>query len=73
MHVHASDSKLSEKGSAKFFVKENGDTVVQKRGALTDKEISKIRSFIKLNYKEMYLKWSQYSANEYYQGNDNNE
>ena len=25
MHVHASDSKLTESGSAKFFVKANGD------------------------------------------------
>ena len=32
MHVHASDRKLTESGSAKFFVKENGDTVLQKRG-----------------------------------------
>lgn len=27
-HVHASDSKLSEEGSAKFFVKENGDSEI---------------------------------------------
>ena len=66
MHVHASDSKLSESGSAKFFVKENGDTVVQKRGILTDTEISKIQAFIKTNYKEMYLKWAEYSQNGYY-------
>ena len=66
MHVHASDSKLSEGGSAKFFVKENGDTVVQKRGILTDTEISKIQAFIKTKYKEMYLKWAEYSQNGYY-------
>ena len=29
MHVHASDRKLTETGSAKFFVKDNGDTLVQ--------------------------------------------
>ena len=28
MHVHASDKRLTEAGSAKFFVKENGDTTV---------------------------------------------
>ena len=28
MHVHASDRKLTEAGSAKFFVKDNGDTVL---------------------------------------------
>ena len=33
MHLHASDSKLSEGGSAKFFVKSNGDAVLQNRGA----------------------------------------
>ena len=31
MHVHASDRKLTEGGSAKFFVKSNGDTVIQNR------------------------------------------
>lgn len=66
MHVHASDKNLSESGSAKFFVKEDGDTVLQKRGILTEKEISKIQSFIKVNYKEMYLRWSRYSENGYY-------
>lgn len=71
MHVHASDKKLTEGGSAKFFVKENGDTVLQKRGILTDTEIVKIQSFIKENYKEMYLKWAQYSENGYYGSKDN--
>ena len=47
MHVHASDSKLTEGGSAKFFVKSNGDSVVQNRGILKDHEITKISDFIK--------------------------
>lgn len=29
MHVHASDKKLSEAGSAKLFVYEDGDTDIQ--------------------------------------------
>lgn len=66
MHVHASDRKLTEPGSAKFFVKESGDTVLQNRGILTDREINKIQAFIKANYKDMYLKWSAYSAEGYY-------
>lgn len=66
MHVHASDSKLTEGGSAKFFVKENGDTVLQNRGILTDREINKIQRFIKKNYQEMYLKWSAYSKEGFY-------
>ncbi len=41
MHVHASDSKLSEGGSAKFFVKSNGDSVLSNRGILNDREIAK--------------------------------
>lgn len=66
MHVHASDRKLTEAGSAKFFVKSNGDTVVQNRGILTDRELAKIQDFIKDNYKDMYLKWSSMSANSFY-------
>ena len=70
MHIHASDRKLTENDSAKFFVKDNGDAVVQKRGILNDREIAKIQSFIKDNYKEMYLKWSQYSNNGYFSQSD---
>lgn len=66
MHVHASDRKLTEDGSAKFFVKSNGDTVIQNRGVLTDRELSKIQSFIKDNYKEMYLKWASMSENGFF-------
>lgn len=66
MHVHASDRKLTEAGSAKFFVKSNGDTVVQNQGMLTERELRSIQSFIKDNYKEMYLKWSSMSENGYY-------
>ena len=66
MHVHASDRRLTEAGSAKFFVRDNGDTVLQERGILTDREISKIQKFIKQNYQEMYLKWSAYSEQGFY-------
>lgn len=34
MHVHASDRKLTESGSAKFFVMKNGDTTIEKQGQL---------------------------------------
>ena len=66
MHVHASDKKLTEAGSAKFFVKGNGDSVLQNKG--TDREISKIQAFIKENYEKMYEKWAQYSENGFYRG-----
>ena len=44
MHVHASDRKLTEAGLAKFFVKSNGDTTVEKQGTLTEREARKIRA-----------------------------
>lgn len=66
MHVHASDHKLTEVGSAKFFVKENGESLIQCKGALNDREIRKIQDFIKENYKEMYLKWAKYSQEGFY-------
>ena len=68
MHVHASDKKLTEAGSAKFFVKGNGDSVLQNKVILTDREISKIQAFIKENYEKMYEKWAQYSENGFYRG-----
>ena len=51
-HVHASDSKLSEEGSAKFFVKENGDSEIQKSGILSRQELNIIQKFIE-NIKEL--------------------
>ena len=66
MHVHASDRKLTEAGSAKFFVKNNGDTTVEKQGILSEREARKIRDFIKKHYKEMYLKWIETSNTGFY-------
>lgn len=66
MHVHASDRRLTEEASAKLFVKQNGDTVVQNAGILTERELRKIQKFIKLNYQEMYLKWSAYSQQGFF-------
>lgn len=68
MHVHASDRRLTEAGSAKFFVKEDGDTVIQHRGRLNDLELRKIQRFIKENYVEMYQKWSSLSDEGFYRG-----
>lgn len=48
------------------FSKSNGDTVIQNRGVLTDRELSKIQSFIKDNYKEMCLKWASMSENGFF-------
>ena len=67
MHVHASDRRLTEAGSAKLFVRSNGDTVLQNRGILSDRELRCIQQFIKENYREMYLKWSRLSEESFYQ------
>ena len=68
MHVHASDGQLSETGSAKFFVKGDGSTVVARAGALTPREISRIRAFIKEHYLEMYELWKTDSDTGFYRG-----
>ena len=66
MHVHASDRKLTEAGSAKFFVKNDGNSILQNKGILNDREVRLIQTFIKENYKEMYLKWSSLSEKGFY-------
>ena len=66
MHVHASDRRLSEAGSAKFFVKSDGSSILQERGILNDRDIRNIQSFIQENYQEMYLKWSSLSDKGFY-------
>jgi len=68
MHVHASDAQLTEAGSGKFFVMENGDSVVQNKGKIDDISLRRIQKFIKDNYKEMYRKWSAISEMGYYEG-----
>lgn len=66
MHVHASDRRLTEAGSAKFFVKSNGDTTIESQGILSDRDVRRIREFIKMHYKEMYLKWIELSNTGFY-------
>ena len=56
-HVHASDKKLTEQGSAKFFVNEDGSVKVMRKGRLSSKSIGRISEFITENYKEMYEMW----------------
>lgn len=68
MHAHASDFQLTESGSAKFFVRSDGSTVVRKRGILSDREIAKIQEFIREHYLEMYEMWKTDSDNGFYEG-----
>ena len=67
MHVHASDRRLTEEGAAKFFVRADGSSSLQKRGQLNDREITKIQQFIAEHYLEMYLTWAAYSDRGFYQ------
>lgn len=66
MHVHASDGRLTEAGSAKFFVKKDGTSVLKNPGVLNEREIRKIQDFIRQHYKEMYRKWAEYSQEGFY-------
>ena len=66
MHVHASDSTLSEAGAAKFFVRSDGSTVLQRQGVLTDSDVRKLQAFIKEHYLEMYELWKLDSDNGFY-------
>lgn len=64
--MHARPRKRPEAhgaGSAKLFVKGDGDTEVVQRGRLTDRELATIRRFIKENYLDMYETWARYSDN----------
>ena len=66
MHVHASNRHLTESASAKFYVKANGDALVQQVGHLNEREINLLVAFIKANYQQMYLKWRQMSDQGFY-------
>lgn len=66
MHAHASSRKLTEKGSAKFLIRNNGDTVVQHVGDLNKYELKQIQTFIKNNYSSMYEMWARDSVHGFY-------
>lgn len=48
MHVHASDKKLTEGGSAKFFVKSNGDSVLRTVVSSMIAKLPKFRSLSRI-------------------------
>jgi len=60
IHAHASDSKLSEGGSAKIWVKENGDTVVANHGTISSHDMATIRKFIKDNIESIKRTWTDF-------------
>lgn len=62
IHTHASDAKLNERGSAKIWVKDNGDTVVAHRGTISHRDMSVIRQFIKDNIVSIKRTWVDFSG-----------
>lgn len=66
MHVHAGDRKMTEVNSAKFFVKADGCSVLQKKGDLTDREANIISKFIKENYLDMYRMWKDFGGGDFF-------
>lgn len=70
MHVHAGNEELVERLAAKFFVKANGDSVMEKAGDLKSWQIVGIQQFIKENYREMYARWQEYSDTGFYRGEE---
>jgi len=62
IHSHASDSKLTEGGSAKIWVKENGDTVVASYGIVSERDMNKIRAFIKDNIEDIKKSWIDFAG-----------
>ena len=68
MHVHASDKQLTERKSAKFFVRADGSSVLRRRGDLTKSQQIGIQAYIKKNYLAMYELWSTMSTNGFFSG-----
>ena len=66
MHAHASDTKLTEQGSAKLFIKPDGDTIIQEKGTVSDRDIHIIQKYIKKNYLTMFELWSRYSKHGFF-------
>ena len=62
IHAHASDSKLSESGSAKLWLKDNGDTIIANHGTITHKDMAVIRQFLKDNIESVKRSWKDFAG-----------
>lgn len=60
IHAHASDRKLTESGSAKFWVKKDGSTVIANKGRLNERELKEIQKYIKKNFPSICEKWKNF-------------
>jgi len=68
MHVHAGNEEMAEETSAKFFVRADGSSVMQRKGDLTRKEQVGIQHYIQKHYLAMYAKWTRKSKQGFYVG-----
>ena len=66
MHVHASDKALNADAAAKLYVYENGESLIKRKGMVSDKDMKLIQEYIRLNHEQMYEKWKKYSETGYY-------
>ena len=55
-HVHSGKDK-KRAGSAKFWIREDGSSVIAKKGKLSDKTLRGIQGFISNNYQLLYKDW----------------
>lgn len=62
IHAHASDKKLTEEGSAKFWITESGDAKLDKQGMLSDREVLKIQKYIKKNFVSICNTWKDFKG-----------
>lgn len=66
IHIHISDTKLSEKGSAKLWLHCDGTTTIQNSGTISDRDMNMIRKFIHKNINTIENKWKEHSNNTNY-------
>ena len=55
-HAHVSE-KQRERGSAKLWIYEDGDTKIAHKGAVNDRVINAVQDWIKINVDSMKYKW----------------
>ncbi len=66
VHLHASDKKLTEKDSAKFWVYEDGTSRIEKMGRLKQREAAIIQKWIQDNIGIIAQKWGEYADETVY-------
>lgn len=62
VHSHVSDTKLTQRGSAKIWLSDDGRAIVQDRGKISDSDLRKICRYIELNFDDMVGKWENFTG-----------